>query len=214
MFNINFRQLAFQTIAWFLRKANWLRFVYSAVKPLRDLNNDGTPIESFGQKSPSMFHFQRFIKNFLRFDARTIYLQRYLNQIYDPVNEKIKIVNDNTFQVRYMFNDAEQQAPDYFYNKWQAATSYVASPADFVYLTNKVFKCTANSTGDQPPNISFWEDQGVLIHMFNKVDTFIADYIVEIPLVVTLQPDYSTEKITAEINQLNAAGRVFVLQIV
>lgn len=214
LYNFSFRQVIFQLLPWFMRKKLLLRYMYSAIKPLATLHNDGVTVSTFGQLSPSLYQFQVFIDFFLKFDARTIYLEKYLNIIYDPVDERIKVVNDNIFHVRYMFNKAEEQAPDYWYNKWQAGTAYIASPEDYVYFSSRVYKCTANSTGNQPPNTAFWEDQGDLIHMFNKTDTFTEDCIIEVPAVVTFQPDYTTNKITNEVNRYNAAGRTFLIKVI
>jgi len=62
LFQINFRDIANQSLPHFLRKDDFLRYMFSTVKPLSTLNNDGVEIESFGQKNPTMFQFELFIK--------------------------------------------------------------------------------------------------------------------------------------------------------
>ena len=91
IFNVNFRDIVNQYLPHFLRKDNILRYLFGAIKPLSKLNNDGVEVESFGQLNPSLFQFELFIKNFLLFDARTIYLERYLNDRWDSINRQIKI---------------------------------------------------------------------------------------------------------------------------
>lgn len=209
LFNINFRDIANQTLPHFLRKDDLLRFMFSAVKPLSTLNNDGVPIQSFGQLSPSMYQFELFIKNFLRFDARTIYLQRYLNDQWDPTLRRIVIVNDNESHVLYLFNEAEQSDPVFFYNLWDATIAYVASPEDYVVQDNIVYKCNTNNTNQQPPNASFWDVDSTITFMYNFQDEFPFDYRIDIPLSVTAQAGYSDERFKQQVRLFNSAGRSF-----
>lgn len=87
-FNINFKDIKFQLTPFFLRKDNLLKLMFSAIKPLKTLNNDGVVVESFGQKNSSLHQFVLFITNFLNFDARTIFLEKFLNDIYEKVTER------------------------------------------------------------------------------------------------------------------------------
>lgn len=86
-FNVDFKDIKFQLTPHFLRRDNLLRLMFSAVKPLKTINNDGVIVESFGQKNSSLFQFILFITNFLNFDARTIFLEKFLNDIYAKVTE-------------------------------------------------------------------------------------------------------------------------------
>jgi len=87
VFNVNFKDIKFQLTPFFLRKENLLKLMFSAIKPLKTINNDGVVVESFGQKNSSLFQFILFITNFLNFDARTIFLEKFLNDIYAKVTE-------------------------------------------------------------------------------------------------------------------------------
>ena len=87
MFNVDFKDVLFQVDPHFLRKSNFLKLMFSGVKPLKTLNNDGVVVESFGQKDASLHQFILFITNFLNFDARTIFLEKFLNDIYAKVTE-------------------------------------------------------------------------------------------------------------------------------
>lgn len=210
VYNINFKDIVYQAVGWFLRTPNFLKILYSAIKPLQTLNNNFIVIQSFGQLNPSMYQFKLFISNFLNFDARTIYLEKYLNDIYDPVTEGINIVNDNTIHVLYLFNEAEQADPVYFYNNWDSTVAYVASPEDYAVEGNKVYKCNTNHTNQQPPNPSYWDYVEDIIFMFNYQDEYPYDYTVEVPTNVILQPDYSNDRIKSQINLFNAAGRSYI----
>lgn len=87
IFNVDFKDIKFQLTPFFLRKDNLLKLMFSAIKPLKTINNDGVVVESFGQKNSSLHQFILFITNFLNFDARTIFLEKFLNDIYAKVTE-------------------------------------------------------------------------------------------------------------------------------
>lgn len=265
MYNINFKDIVYQAVGWFLRTPNFLKILYSAIKPLQELNNNFKVIQSFGELERvnpsrtaldydatityiigdyrkylsvtykcntvitvpesftaskwdrisnvniSMYQFKLFISNFLNFDARTIYLEKYLNDIYDPVTEGINIVNDNTIHVLYLFNEAEQADPVYFYNNWDSTVAYIASPEDYAVSGNKVYECILNNTNKLPYVGSiYWDYVEDIIFMFNYQDEYPYDYTVEVPTNVTLQPDYSNDRIKSQINLFNAAGRSYI----
>lgn len=207
MFKVNYRDLLNQVIAWFLRGDKFRNLLYSAIKPLSELNDNGVTVEFFNQKDRSFYQFTRFISNFIQFDARTIYLQKYLNDRYDPSNEGIVITNNNTTaDVIYLFNQEENQEPVYFYNNWDATESYVIG--EYAVSGNHIYRATSASSGDQPPSAN-WSDEGIMQFAYNNEDIFTPDYTVEVPNLVTTQPDYSNERIQAQINFFNSAGRTY-----
>jgi len=209
VFNVNFRELSFQALPHFLRKSDFLKYIFSAIKPLQTLNNNNVVIESFGQKNPSLYQFQLFINEFLLFDARTIYLEKYLNNRWDPINEGIVIVNNNVSEVLYLFNDAEQSDPVFFYNNWDPTTDYIASPEDYVMEDNTIFKCIADNTNQQPPNATFWVIDSTITFLFSVEDEFPFNYRIDIPLSITGQINYSDERFKNQVRLFNSAGRSF-----
>lgn len=250
-FNVDFKDVTFQLTPHFLRKDNLLRFMFSAIKPLKTLNNDGVVVESFGQPNSSLHQFVLFITNFLNFDARTIFLEKFLNDIYAKVTERwdiqksyligdkiifdgqnyialtnntgnqpdvnptdwettgIEIINDNTIQVQYLFNDAEQGFDFFMFNNFDTSVSY--SSDDFVVFENQVFQAnTGTSPGESPTtNPGKWDFEQDITFIFNFSDQFPFDYQVQIPPDIRLQPDYSNDRIKNQIKQLNAAGISF-----
>lgn len=251
MFNINFKDIKFQLTPHFLRRENLLKLMFSAIKPLKTINNDGVVVESFGQPRSSLHQFILFITNFLNFDARTIFLEKFLNDIYAKVTEAwdiqksyligdkiifdgqnyialtantgkqpdlnpadwettgIEIINDNTIRVQYLFNNAEQGEDFFMFNNFDTSISY--SLDDFVAFENDIFQAnTGTSAGESPTTTpgkwDFIQDVGFI---FSFSDEFPFDYRVLVPLGITLQPDYSNDRIKNQIKQLNAAGRSF-----
>ena len=249
IFNTDFKDVIFQVDPHFLRKDNFLKLMFSGIKPLKTINNDGVVVESFGQKNSSLHQFILFITNFLNFDARTIFLEKFLNDIYAKVIEiwdqqksyiigdkivfdaqnyialtastgrqpdlnpadwettGIEIVNDNTIRVLALFNKAEEKDDVFFYNNWDSTISYIID--DFVVATdNKVYQANTNNTNEEPPNAK-WDFIKDITFVFNFSDEFPFDYRIEIPIGITLQPDYSNNRIKSQVRQLNAAGRSF-----
>lgn len=251
MFNVDFKDIKFQLTPHFLRMDNLLKLMFSAIRPLKTINNDGVVVESFGQKNSSLHQFILFITNFLNFDARTIFLEKFLNDIYAKVTEGwndqksyligdkiifdgqnyialtsstgkqpdlspadwettgIEIINDNTIRVQYLFNNAEQGEDFFMFNNFDTAIGY--STDDFVVFENKVFQAnTGTSPGESPTTTpGKWDFEQDLAFVFSFSDLFPFDYRVLVPLDITLQPDYSNDRIKNQIKQLNAAGRSF-----
>ncbi len=215
LFRITFRTLAKQAIAWFLRQPLFLRILYSAFKPLQTLNDDGVAVRAFGQENPSLFQLERFINNFVAFDARTIYLQKWLNDYYDPVKERIVINNNNNLPFQYIHNTAELATRFYMFNNWDSGTAYVASPEDYVHFKGFIWVSIANGTNKEPDSQpTFWTQFEEIEYFFNVADTFPVDYVVEIPIAVEMQPDYTTARIVSQINLFNAAGTTFEIRVV
>ena len=255
MFNVDFKDIKFQLTPHFLRKENLLKLMFSAIKPLKDINNDGVVVESFGQKNSSLHQFILFITNFLNFDARTIFLEKFLNDIYAKVTQRwnpqqaflitdkvifdgqnyialtnstgkqpdlspsdwettgIEIINDNTTRVQYLFNNIEQGIDFFMFNNFDSAISY--SLDDFVVFENQVFQAnTGTSAGESPTTTpGKWDFIQDITFVFSFSDLFPFDYQVQITAdieaAILLNPDLSFDRMKAQINQLNAAGRSF-----
>lgn len=256
MFNVDFKDIKFQLTPHFLRKENLLKLMFSAIKPLKDINNDGVVVESFGQKNSSLHQFILFITNFLNFDARTIFLEKFLNDIYAKVTQGwnpqqafligdkvifdgqnyialtnstgkqpdlnpldwettgIEIINDNTIRVVYVFKEAEKVDNFIMYKLWDNTFAYKINTlpvtGDFAVFENKIYQAKTDNTNKQPDtNPSDWDFISDITYVFKFSDQLPFDYQVQVPLDITLQPNYSNDRIKAQINQLNAAGISF-----
>lgn len=213
-FRITFRTFVKQATAWFWRQPLILRLLFSMIKPLQELNDDGVAVRAFGQTNPSLYQLWRFLNEFVAFDARTIYLQKWLNIFYDPVLERIEIANNNNLPIQFLFNKAENAVEFFMFNNWDSTKSYISSPEDYVQHVGTIWTATANSTNKTPVTGSaFWQDFDDVEYFFNKNDTLPPSFTVRVPIAVEMNPEYSTERITAQINIFNAAGRDFDIQI-
>jgi len=262
MYKLNFKDITFQLSPWFFRVPKYLRYMFSLIKPLNELNDNGNPIQFFEQgnttntnykglydsastyttgdivtyegypyrnkisisipeafdsakwiKNPyaSFYPFTNYITRFLQVDASRIVLEKYLNEIWDPTNEAIVIENNQVIEVKYKYNNTEFSIDNYKYNNWNNSTSYVAGAnPDYVLAKDgEVYKANTNNTNDEPPSLN-WDlvtidDE----YLYNSADIYDADYIVKIPLLVTMQPDYNNDRFMAILNYFNSAGRTY-----
>lgn len=214
LYSVTFRTTVFQILTWFLRQPLTLQYIYGSIKPLQELNDNGTLVRAFGEVNPSLRPFQFFISDFLKFGSRTIYLEKWLNRFYDPVLERIRIINNNQLPFIYLFNTSEQEDPVYFYNSWDAAIAYIASPEDYVVHESILYVAIQDNTNQQPPNSLFWQPETDTVFLFNLGESVDPDYTVRVPLSVTFNPEYSIDRIIAQINLFNALGRTFEIQVI
>ena len=53
-FNVNYRNFVNQLVPHFLRRTNTAAWLYSLIKGLKDVNNNGYVVLNFGQKNVSL----------------------------------------------------------------------------------------------------------------------------------------------------------------
>ena len=114
MFSIDFRQLVYNILPHFLRKAGALAYLYAAVKQLKDLNTTFTT-------------FRNTTNYNLSFTGQTIYLEHYLNDQFDPVGSGIYITNLNNNPYNYLFNVIEAGPEQYVYNTAEGNPYYLSN---------------------------------------------------------------------------------------
>ena len=178
MFNINFKSLVFQATPFFLRKIRLINLLSANVKPLKDINNNSVVVERFGQKSVSLFQFERFVNNFLIFSSQVIYLEKYLNDIWDPTLKRIKIVNTNISFVLYLFNNAENADPVFLFNEGET----IPPPETQVFLFNEIDTFPEDYKIQVPFSVSVTREYNEILFR-SQVDQYNAlarEYIIEI----------------------------------
>ena len=95
-----------------LQKGNgsFLRFLQSCLSGLQTLNN------KFNAYTQS-------VQEDIKFNGQKIYLQRRLNDLYDPTNRAIYIVTSQNIETKYIFDNSESQT-DYIYNIIEASAPF------------------------------------------------------------------------------------------
>jgi len=209
-YKINFKDLTSQLSPWFFRAPIYLRYLFALVKPLDNLNDNSEPIRFFDQKNPSLYQFTIFITRFLQVNASRLVLQKYLNELFDPTTEGILIVNNAVIDVKYKFNASEQHVPIYKYNAWDSTVDYAASGEFILAPDGNVYESnTTPNVNNIPPSAEWDLISTAKEYLFNEADIYTPDYTIKIPVLVTLQIDYSDDGFKAIVNQFNAAGRTY-----
>lgn len=114
---VDFVSLTKGLTPYFLRKLRALDFVASLIKPLQQINQKFVTF-----RNDTIF--------FLSFNAQVIYLEKYLNLIYNVTAtypNNIFITDSANVDFNYYYNKSENQVPKYLYNE---------SEPNFVYLRN------------------------------------------------------------------------------
>lgn len=118
MFNVDFRQIFYNVLPFFLRSPISLAWVYSWAKPLKDLN----------------IIFSAFRDNTiykLQFTSQTIYLEHYLNDQFDQIGRGIYIVTNDVVTITFLGLSFEVQFKINEYNNIEG------QPSPFVYNTSE-----------------------------------------------------------------------------
>ena len=102
MFNINFQKIVYNLIPFFLRKEKNLDYIYSLIKPLKDVN-------------VLFFAIVNKINYKLTYTSESNVLARFLNNEYSTTG--ISITNNNATDYLFIFNKSESKPKTYIFNK-------------------------------------------------------------------------------------------------
>lgn len=89
-----------------------MSLMYSILKPLKTLNT-------------SFVAFRLAVQRKLRFNAQIIYLEHFLNDLYDPANKGIYIEDLANLELAYVFNHIEERPALYLYNDFEQIPVYL-----------------------------------------------------------------------------------------
>ena len=210
MFKVNFRDISNQLSPWFFRKPKYLKYLFSLIKPITDINDNGSPVQFFNQKDRSFYQLTEYLNRFLQVSASRLVFQKYLNELWDSTNEGIVIENNAVVEVTYRYNNSEQHVDEYDYNAWDSTVDYAASGEYVLASDGNVYESnTTPNINNEPPHANWDLISTATEYMFNEADIYTADYTIKIPQLVTMQPDYSNERFMANVNYFNAAGRTY-----
>ncbi|MDT8413218.1 MAG: hypothetical protein RQ875_12195 [Vicingaceae bacterium] len=147
MFNIDFRDISNKWIEPDLRQPAILDFIYSIIKPFKTSNN-------FLQV------FRDEINYKLLFNGQVIYIEHYLNDVYDPILRRIFISDAERAPINYLFNKLESRPKTYLYNKSEGQVS--------LYMYNTLeYNGTITFWVNVPASITFNQ-----IVMTNQIDVY------------------------------------------
>jgi len=184
---------------YWLRTRNTLLYIYSLIKPIKDVNID-------------FLAYYDAKRRILKHTAQTIYLEHYLNLEYDAVNEGIYIENISESSVLYVFNSAEGQPPLYVYNLYDNSIAYIVG--EFCSYGNTIYECIANTTGNNPTDASYWLETTEQLFLYNDAEAASSyNFIIWIPDAIKIScgyPNYTTFE--AKANQFVFSDKKYLIQ--
>jgi len=194
MYNINFARFGKNLTPWFLRSPRNKQWI-GVITWGASIANDS--LKSF-----------RTLKDYeLQFTGQRLYLEKWLNDKFDPVNQGFEIENIQLTQNPFVFNKIEGRET-YTANKFNPATAYVVG--DRVTSVGIVYRATSGSTGNTPAsNPAFWTVVRDQLHLYNKTE--IGNGVVFqviVPLSITLT-DQVRNNIKIQVDKFVIAGHEY-----
>lgn len=131
-YQITYNKIINWLVPWFLRTPDLTNLIDASAKHLQDLNDD-------------YVIFTDEIDNFLKYDSRIIYLEKFLNDNYDNTLRRIYIVNLTVIKSPYVYsiNDVDTVLEFYTYSITETPSfiyPYVYSITELPTFNNYNFK--------------------------------------------------------------------------
>lgn len=145
----------------------------------------------------------------MQLTGQTIYLEKGLNDRFDPIDRLIYIVNSIDLTQFYLYNKVEVQPPVYFYNKWDLSVTYAVG--EFAAYDGQIWVCILASTGDAPIlGSSYWSVHSEFKHyLINRNESGnLFDFIVMVPIALV----YDENEMRALVNTYKLAGKSYTIQ--
>ena len=148
MFNINFQKIVYNLIPFFLRKEKNLDYIYSLIKPLKDVN-------------VLFFALVNKINYKLTYTSESNVLARFLNNEYSTTG--ISISNNNATDYLFVFNKSESKPKTYVFNKSEG------QPKTYVFTKEERLN-RPSFTVNVPISVTFVEAElRAKINVYNQV---------------------------------------------
>lgn len=124
-YNIDFNKLVVLLLPTFLRKPRFIGFLRAAINPLSKLYDDFNKYRVDGHKK-------------LDHNWQKCYFEKRLNDIYDSLERKIKVVEDDKYSRQYIFTKGESK-PKYLGIIYiRSSNDFADTGSDFTVDMNKV----------------------------------------------------------------------------
>lgn len=139
----------------------------------------------------------------MRITGQTIYLEKALNDRFDPINRDIWIENLADLTQLYLYNKIELRPPLYLYNKWNNTVAYTIG--QYATMNGVVFRCIIAHTNQFPSILSgYWEYHADVVILRNKAETLQpTDFIVWVPIALV----FDMSEMKALVNRYKQASK-------
>lgn len=137
MYAVDFLDIVVKLIPFHLRKTTIIAYLTAILKPFQTLN--------------ALFvQFTEDTNYRLIFTGQVIYLEHYLNDLYDPTLRRIYIEDVANIQFDYIFQDIEQRPPVYVYQQAEGQPPfYIAQQSEYDQAINFIIHIPVSITFDE-----------------------------------------------------------------
>ncbi len=160
-----------------------LDLMYSILKPLKTVN-------------VLFVAFRLAIQYKLQFNAQIIYLEHYLNDLYDPAKRDIYIEDTANIEFNYLYNTIENRPPIYLFNN---------NNIDSLYNSSETSSSIVSNASEASP-LYLGSLIGMPFYFLNNSEyANQVDYIVMVPVGIS----YNELLMRKQILTYNQAGKRF-----
>lgn len=196
MYNVDFHTIAQRVIPKVIRKAPLTEWIKALIRPMQTVNG-------------WFDSYRSGVEYRLQFSGAQIYLEHYLNDLFDPNGRNIYIDNPPPLDRQPIFTKASGQPPrQIIYRKYDSTANYMFDYR--VASGTKVYRSIQNNNQGNDPASSpaYWEDEGERLAWFTKAAMAVKDdFIVYVPDNIT----YDANRLKAAINRYKPAGKNYII---
>jgi hypothetical protein len=189
-YNINWNKIIEESIPSFLHSLFRIQWIIALIKPFKMINSE------FAQARIDYVYK-------VRFNSEIQYLEKILNDRFDPTGNGIYISDGTTISASYKYYKSEARLPKYVYWRWKPLQSYLIG--DFAVEGNYVYQAITANTNKLPSiNTSDWQYYtDVTFRYFRSEWNVQIDFIVNVPASLI----YNSNQMNALINFYRLAGK-------
>lgn len=166
--NINWLKIIKENIPFDLQNLWIIDFIQILISPFKKIHQE------------FLMMYQVYVYK-IRFNGQVQYLEKILNDKFDPVSAGIYIIDGNPAIPNYIYIQSESNPPIYLYRKWNSAVNYTTG--QFSIEGNKVYKSLSSNTNKLPStNPTDWDYEKEVTFIRRTSEFYIQfDFIVKVP---------------------------------
>jgi hypothetical protein len=193
MFNINWDKLINNNLDLGMRKPKRVNRFKVAVYEVKKLHLQ-------------FLSFRDSVLETLNHNGQVIYLEKILNDKYDPTNRDIYI-SDALASPYFINKKSEPDPPVYLYKKYNPVNTYAVDEY-CVFTDNVVYKCVISTSASPAFAPSKWSAMGTVKYLLQKQEyLFSYNFIVNVPNTVL----FDTNEMKALVNKFKQAGKKYII---
>lgn len=199
MFNINLNWLKIikENLPFFLKTTRRIDWILALISPINKIYQE------------FLVMYQVYVYK-IRFNGQVQYLQKILNDKFDPVSSGIYITDGLSFSPFYIYRKSESKPPVYLHRKWKQSINYTTG--QIVFYENKIYKALSNNVHMNPAlNPLVWQLVREVKYLRKRGEFYLQyNFIVNVPSSLT----YDLNSMKAILDFYRLAGCKYLIKTV